>query len=219
MNLRNSISLACGALLLAGLSLQQANAQAFTDTLPNASFFVNGSTGELIGSAVDSNGNAVFIGAAPTGPAVEALGVIDEPLDLAFAYSNLVIGAYFEVTGTGDLNTIAGVTSFTLDPGYTEIDTTPLIALFGGDFDFTFVGTPTPTVIGTTTIVGGVSVTTGTYGSDFGTGGFLSGELPDGTGNGVVHVSVLPVPEPGTVSLLAGLAVVGSGLGLRRRRV
>jgi hypothetical protein len=217
MNLRNSVSLACGALLLAGLTLQQANAQVITDTLPNASFFQDANSGILSGSAVESNLNAVFLQAGPTGPAVESLGVITLPMQIDFVYGNLSLGEYFEVFGTGDENTIAGVTSLTLDPGYGEIDTTPLIS-FGGDFDFTFVGTPSPTVIGTTTIVGGVPVTVGVYGSNFGTGGFFDGDLPDGTGNGVIHVSVLSVPEPGTVSLLAGLAVVGSGLGLRRRR-
>jgi hypothetical protein len=223
MNLRALISTACGALLLAGVSLQQASAQVI-DTFTNGSFFVDASSGDLEGGAFDASGNLFSVFGTPTGPAVSVLGVITEPLQVAFVVATPGLSQGFIEGGTGDLNTINGVTSFTLDPGAVLLSPSPVPPfLYGGEMDFTFQGTPTPTVVGTTQVVGGVPITTGVYSNDFSTGGVAAVVapfiLPDGTGNGVAHVALqLPVPEPGTVSLLAGLAVAGSGLALRRRR-
>jgi hypothetical protein len=185
MNLRNSVSLACGALLLSGLSLQQANAQVVTFT--DIAYSQAGAT------FTGTNGPDTV--SATAGTAVEALGVITDPLT-NFSFVGPVGGYTIDLTGgTGDLNIVAGVASFTLDPGYT-VTGGPVSAL-----DLTFIPSST-TVTGTTTVVGGVSITTGT--------------LTYTGSQSVTNVTL--VPEPGTVSLLAGLAVVGSGLGLRRRR-
>src|SRR5262249_51527692 len=47
----------------------------------------------------------------------------------------------FVEAGTGDLKTIAGVSSLTLDPGAALINASPNPPfLFGGELDFTFVG-------------------------------------------------------------------------------
>jgi hypothetical protein len=186
MNLRNCVSLACGALLLAGLGLQQAHAQVVTFTDIDYS---------LTGTAfAGTNGSDTVT--ATAGTAVEALGIITDPLtNVSFVGP---VGSYtIDLTGgTGNLDIISGVASFTLDPGYT-VTGGPVSGL-----DFTFIPS-SATVTGSTSIVGGVSVTTGS--------------LDPFTGSQSV-TNVTLVPEPGTVSLLAGLAVVGSGLGLRRRR-
>lgn len=221
MNLRNLTNVACGAVLLAGVGVQQVNAQVITDTFTHGSFLAEDSNGDgdVFGGAFDSKGNLFAFEAAPTGPVVSAAGVIDEPLSVQFFYLTPGLHEGFVEAGTGHLKTIGDVSTFTLDPGAVLLNAssnTPF--LFGGDLDFTFTGTPTASVVGTTSIVNGIPVITGSYASNFGTGSFLPRILPipDGTGNGVVHLAL--VPEPGTVSLLAGLAVTGSGFVLRRRR-
>jgi len=187
MTLRNSVSVVSGALLLAGLGLQQANAQVITFTDIDYALAGTAFTG--------TNGSDTV--AATAGTAVEALGQITDPLT-NFSFTGPVGPYTITLTGgSGDLNIIGGVASFSLDPGYT-VTGGPLTGL-----DLTFTPSPSPTVTGTTTVVGGVSVTTGV--------------LSSFTGSASV-TNVTLTPEPGTLSLLAGLAVVGSGLGLRRRR-
>lgn len=220
MNLRKVTTIVSSALLVAGLGLQQAGAQTYLSSV--VSYGLTG-TGFSASDAVGGDPLQGISLSGTAGSATGALGLITDPLSGITLSGGPLAGTV--TNGSGVLTISAGVASFTLTSGiYTPTVPGNTITDFGFTFDPSTIGFVGG---GTTTVVGGVSVTTGDLVDFTGSASVTDLELfnPTPPGGGPPTGTPPPpgfppsfVPEPGMVSLLGGLAVVGSGLGLRRRR-
>jgi hypothetical protein len=207
MNLfRISTVTAATAALMTCFTLTAAQAQ--TGIFSPATFSVT-TTGDVsatggVGSTFLYNGSspATLTLTSTGGSITEAANVITDALTgvdvtiTAGANVTTVTGATGDMTINGDLVSFDAATLGTTTSPYGPVT----------DLSFSFTAAPTPAITGTTVVTGPPPVIiNGTFTSTFG-----------GT-DGVVNTSY--VPEPGVVSLLAGLAVAGTGFRLRRRRV
>jgi hypothetical protein len=198
MKLRTLASVASGALLLVGIGMEQAGAQTYTLT-----DIVYSQAGPAF---TGTNGSDAV--AATAGTASSVGGVISDPLTNFSFTGPLPGGPTISLTGgSGTLSIIGSIASMTLNLSGATVTGLPVGTTLT-DLDLQFTPSSTPGFVGggTTTTVGPVTITSGTL-------------TPFGDSASVTHVVLSSaVPEPGMVSLLAGLAVVGSGFGLRRRR-
>jgi hypothetical protein len=198
------------AVLLAGFAASTAHAQG---VFSPATYAVSAATGDVtgggagtfVGPSVPSSAATLTLSATGGsvndigGTITEALTGVDATI-IAGSNTTTITGATGVLTvASGDLvyfsDTTLG-TAATTYPGLTV-----------SDLEFNFTASTDPTVTGGTTIAPGI-VVGGSFGADF-------GDAPDG----VVTVNYSSaVPEPGMVSMLVGLVVTGTGLGLRRLR-
>jgi hypothetical protein len=205
MNLHRIASVTSAVVLFSGLAAATAHAQ--TGVFSDATFTVD-AAGDVTGTGLGTfliNGTstvASFTAIATGGSITEVPGVIDDPLTNVSFNISAAPNTILTAGGTGDLIVTSGdLVSFTSSTlGGPPLVTYPGLTL--SSIGFTFTATPTPTVSGGTSPTPGVIL-----------GGTLNGF---GGTDGVVTASF--VPEPGTVAMLVGMAVAGTGLGLRRRR-
>jgi hypothetical protein len=207
MTMHRIPSILSAAVLLAGFTASTAHAQ--IGTFSSATVTISMGTGDVLGFGAGSFVGIVNSGATLTlsgtgGAATDIFGTITEPLTGVDA--TIIAGA--------DTTTITGATG-TLTIGPTDqvsfsdttlgITSTTYPGLKVTELSFLFTASPPPAVIGGTTLSPGIVV------------GGIMGVTSSGS-DGAVAVTFAPVPEPGTVSMLVGLAVTGTGLGLRRLR-
>lgn len=207
MNMLRFATVTTAAALLVGLSLGMAQAQ--TGIYSPATFTV-GTSGSVTASGFGSptyivNGIPASATLSLSGTSTgisEAAGIIDDSLT----------GVDVTITAGANVTTITGATGNLIVNGdlvsFNDATIGASSSPYGSvtSLSFNFTSSTTPAITGTTVVAGPPPVIiNGTFTSSF-------------TGNnGVVSASY--VPEPGVVSLLAGLAVVGTSLGLRRRRI